>query len=42
MRKTTGVKTNGALVGLLASLKMGVEEVHESNKRNGKGGMGTG
>ena len=38
----TGVKTDGALVGLLASLKMRVEVVHESSQRNGKGAVGTG
>jgi len=29
------------LAGLLASLKMGVEEVHESSQRNGKGAVGS-
>ena len=42
LQKTTGVKTDRALVGLLAYLKMGVEEVHESSQRNGKRAVGTG
>ena len=35
-----GVDIDRVLVGLLASLKMGVEEVHESSQRNGKGAVG--
>ena len=42
LQKTTGVKTDRALEGLLAYLKMGVEEVHESSQRNGKRAVGTG
>ena len=42
LQKTTGVKTDRALEGLLAYSKMGVVEVHESSQRNGKRAVGTG
>ena len=40
MQKTLGVEIDRVSVGLLAPLKMGVEEVQESSQRNGKGAVG--